>query len=122
MVARGRTLMQRSQAPATIRTERLGMWILQPIQRTTTKAELLLARGVVEVACNGPFRIMVPSMTNSPVLLYKHTNLVELTERLTTMMNMIEYFPTDTPDDFNAVPVYKEKVDEDEQIRLHQEI
>lgn len=91
-------------------------------RKKTIRIELLIARRVLELAPNRLFLMIVANMSNLPKSVHKHTKLAELTERPSTMVNMVEDFPTDVSDDLvNAVHLYKRKFDRDEQFRLHQE-
>lgn len=98
-------------------------YVLQLVGQTTIKTELLVAKRNFEVAPNRPFSIIVANMLNFPKLVHKYTMPAELTERPATMVSMIENSPTDASVDFlNAVPVYNEKINKDEQFRLYQEL
>lgn len=70
-----------SKALVLMKDEGLRTYVLQPVERTTKKTELLVAKGVVEVAPNRLFGIMVANMKNSSILVHKHMKLAELTER-----------------------------------------
>lgn len=101
----------------------LACLILKSSELTTMKTVLLVPKRIVDIAPSPPFKKMVANMTNSPVLVHKHTNLSKLTERRITMVHMIDNQSTDTHDhSIIVIPFYKGNADKSEQMRLHQKV
>lgn len=106
-----------------MRTEGLGTYILKSVEQTAIKTELLIAKGTVEVVPNSHFLVIVASIKKSRELVHKHMKLPELTERPITMVNMVGDLSTKTTgNSVNVVTIYNERVNEDKQFRLLQEV
>lgn len=83
--------------PVIMRAEGVGTYVMQQVERATTKLEFIVAKGIVEVPPSRLNKIMVANMTNSQVSVHKHTKLAKLIERPTAMVNMIDDLLPDIP-------------------------
>lgn len=90
-------------------------YILQPVEITTTKTQLLVGKSFFKSDPNHPLRITVANMAISTISVYKNMKLAELTKRPTSLVDIMDNSPTETAnyakeiDYVNLVPLYKEK-------------
>lgn len=73
-----------------------------------------VARGIVEILSNEPFRVLVTSLKMKAVTIPKHSRLARLSERPIVVVNMLDDIDTDPLDtqveSVNAHPVYIRKL------------
>lgn len=97
--------------------------MLQRAECTPVKTDHLVFIGILVVALNRPFRIIVVNTINFLVLMHEHTKLPRLLERPAAMSNTKDELCTKADDSYskegfiNSAPIYKGKVDDNERVQ-----